>query len=210
MTQMYKVFFYDRTLFLTDQIGRDLGNHFNAIHKYSTPHDLELFISQFESRTELKTGHLYHHNLDELFKHFCNCYTLIEAAGGVVQNENGELLFIHRLGKWDLPKGKLEPNENPTQAALREVEEECGIRNLFLGDKITETYHTYSLQSTRILKKTHWYKMTTQGNQQLTPQQEEHITEATWVSPEKVNALFLNSYPSVIEVINQYLKNDNS
>jgi 8-oxo-dGTP pyrophosphatase MutT (NUDIX family) len=204
MTQMYKVFFYDRTLFLTDKIGRDLGNHFNAIHKFSTPNDLQLFISQFESRSELKTGHLYHHNLEELFHQFCSCYSLIEAAGGVVQNDNDELLFIHRLGKWDLPKGKIEPNESPSQAALREVKEECGIHNLVLGNKITETYHTYFIHNHRVLKKTHWYKMTAPGNQPLTPQSEEEITEAIWVSGNKAMELTRISYPSIAEVINQF------
>ena len=55
-------------------------------------------------------------------------YSLIEASGGVVLNEENKLLWIYRLGKWDLPKGKLEKNESFKVAAIREVEEECNVQ----------------------------------------------------------------------------------
>ena len=41
-------------------------------------------------------------------------------------------LLIYRRGKWDLPKGKLDYEESPEQAGVREVEEECGIGQLKL------------------------------------------------------------------------------
>ncbi|MBK9671561.1 MAG: NUDIX domain-containing protein [Bacteroidetes bacterium] len=73
-------------------------------------------------------------------------YTKIEAAGGIVKNKQGQLLFIFRHGKWDLPKGKIEKGENEQDAALREVEEECGIAELTLQKKLTTTFHTTILR----------------------------------------------------------------
>jgi 8-oxo-dGTP diphosphatase len=52
-----------------------------------------------------------------------------EAAGGVVLRD-GEVAVVHRpeYDDWSLPKGKLDPGESFEQAALREVEEETGLR----------------------------------------------------------------------------------
>ena len=57
--------------------------------------------------------------------------TLI-AAGGWVVNEFNEVLWIFRLGFWDLPKGKVETNENIKECAIREVIEECGLSQISL------------------------------------------------------------------------------
>ncbi|MCK5700459.1 MAG: NUDIX domain-containing protein, partial [Cyclobacteriaceae bacterium] len=84
-------------------------------------------------------------------------YTIIKAAGGLVLNE-GEVLMIWRLKKWDLPKGKLDKGEKPKKAAVREVEEECNVK-VKLGKKICHTWHTYKQNGRRILKKTYWYRM---------------------------------------------------
>lgn len=59
---------------------------------------------------------------------------VIEAAGGVVWRRGAkgavEVLLVHRprYDDWTLPKGKLDPGENHRRAALREVEEETGLR----------------------------------------------------------------------------------
>ncbi|MFZ4634294.1 MAG: NUDIX hydrolase [Saprospiraceae bacterium] len=109
-------------------------------------------------------------------------YKLLEAAGGLVFNPQGELLVFLRRGAWDLPKGKIDPGETPEQAALREVEEETGLQALELGPFIAHTFHTYPLKGRQILKKTWWYRMhTTQTD--TTPQTEEDIEEIQWVIP---------------------------
>jgi 8-oxo-dGTP pyrophosphatase MutT (NUDIX family) len=53
----------------------------------------------------------------------------VEAAGGVVVR-NGRVLLVHRprYDDWSLPKGKLDQAESFEEAALREVEEETGLR----------------------------------------------------------------------------------
>jgi 8-oxo-dGTP diphosphatase len=54
----------------------------------------------------------------------------VEAAGGVVLDEDGRVVLVHRprYDDWTLPKGKLDPGESFEEAALREVEEETGLR----------------------------------------------------------------------------------
>ncbi len=119
---MYKVFFKDRIVFLTNNIERDLDAGFGAIFKYSNPKELQDFINNFEHKEEIKKAYIYHHNLEELMVVFSDCFKVIYAGGGVVKNSSGQILFIHRLGVWDLPKGKAEKGESNEETALREVE----------------------------------------------------------------------------------------
>ena len=130
-------------------------------------------------------------------------FKFIEAAGGLVINDLGEILFIKRNGIWDLPKGKVEVGELVNQAALREVEEECGVKNLSIESKITDTYHTYALGEKTILKKTYWYLMRNSGGDKLIPQSEEGITQALWVSPTDIPNYLLNTFPSIIDVFRE-------
>jgi ADP-ribose pyrophosphatase YjhB (NUDIX family) len=51
---------------------------------------------------------------------------IVMAAGGLVENEHGEILLIYRKKHWDLPKGKLDAGETLEECAVREVEEETG------------------------------------------------------------------------------------
>ncbi|MDC0204701.1 NUDIX domain-containing protein [Flavobacteriales bacterium] len=135
---------------------------------------------------------------------FCARYKLIKAAGGVVYNIDNQLLMIFRNGKWDLPKGKLETDEDIKICAIREVEEECGVTELQIIKKLIDTYHTYELKGKHILKRTFWFKMKTNFNGILKPQTEEEITEVCWVHEEDVAEKLNNSF----EIIKQLLNND--
>jgi len=127
---------------------------------------------------------------------------LIEAAGGLVKNERKEYLVIFRNGVWDLPKGKVEEGEKTRKAAVREVEEECGIHVNKAGRKICKTYHVYPQRNQELaLKKTHWYRMKAEGQDKLKPQKEEGITKACWFTREKLMVLTKNTYPSIIDVL---------
>lgn len=127
--------------------------------------------------------------------------TLIEAAGGLVINEKGDYLFIYRNDKWDLPKGKIEKDEKTKVAAVREVEEECGITVSKLGDKICKTYHAYISRGEVVLKKTHWYAMKYKGNDKLKPQTEEGITDVRWFRKGHIDAIVQNTFPSILDVL---------
>jgi len=127
--------------------------------------------------------------------------TVIEAAGGLVKNENRDLLFIYRNDKWDLPKGKIEKGETVKEAAVREVEEECNIVVNKLGKKICKTYHVYIYKDEVVLKKTHWYKMKAKGQNKLKPQKEEGITDVRWFKPNDIDAILSNTFPSILDVL---------
>jgi 8-oxo-dGTP pyrophosphatase MutT (NUDIX family) len=129
-------------------------------------------------------------------------YTIIKAAGGLVLNE-GEVLMIWRLKKWDLPKGKLDKGEKPKQAALREVEEECNIK-VKVGKKICHTWHTYKQNGRRILKKTYWYRMYCIDDSEMKPQLSENIEDIKWMNEVEIKEAFYNTYPSIRDVFRHY------
>ncbi|MCB9047076.1 MAG: NUDIX domain-containing protein [Chitinophagales bacterium] len=128
-------------------------------------------------------------------------YTPIDAGGGVVTNENGQVLMIYRRGKWDLPKGKCDDGEEIDECALREVSEETGLYKLKLGEKICDTYHVYSQNKQNLLKRTAWYKMKGTLKEKPVPQAEENIMEARWVSDEELSSIVYKSYEAIREVM---------
>lgn len=127
---------------------------------------------------------------------FVGQYTIIHAAGGIVTNENDEILMIFRYGCWDFPKGKVEAGEDWQTAALREVQEETGLQDISLHEPLPNTYHTYTLHDTPILKITHWYAMQAPA-QSLVPQTEEDISQAVWVPRTEVAERLRDSYLSL-------------
>lgn len=137
------------------------------------------------------------------FTKFFKDHKLIHASGGVVRSGN-ELLFIKRLGFWDLPKGKIEKGESVELAAVREVEEECGISNVILERFLCTTYHTYKMKDKNCLKKTDWFSMRYDGDEILVPQLEEDITEVKWINQSNLNEVKANTYPSILDVIEKY------
>lgn len=127
-------------------------------------------------------------------------YTLIKAAGGVVYNQKKELLMIFRNGKWDLPKGKLETGESIEECAIREVQEECGVNNLQITSKLSDTYHTYELNGKMVLKHTFWFRMKTNFEGELSPQTKEGITKVEWVNQDEIAERLKNAYANLVEL----------
>lgn len=143
-----------------------------------------------------------------LKSNFKSLFKIVEASGGVVQNEFGEILFIYRRGYWDLPKGKLDNGETKKCAAIREVEEETGVKNIELGKKVLVTKHMFRTRSgKRAIKKSHWYKMSAH-KQKLIPQLEEDILKAEWLSIEEALAKPEAMYRSIEDVINAYVESN--
>ncbi len=154
----------------------------------------------------IKSGnkhHFYiqHINPKSFFKELIKQVKYVKAAGGLVENSLNEYLFIKRLGKWDLPKGKLEEGEKMKETALREVEEECGIKVDRLGRKIKSTYHSYIYFGELTIKKTNWYEMKVDNRPDLIPQSEEHITEAKWLGRDSFQMIQENTYPLIKDLI---------
>jgi 8-oxo-dGTP pyrophosphatase MutT (NUDIX family) len=127
---------------------------------------------------KIHAGVFYHPSLDELKKVFFKKFVLVKAAGGLVRNEMNEILMIFRRGKWDLPKGKLDPNESLEDCALREVREETGLENIKLLGPLLITYHTYHEGTRFILKESHWYKMKTKAVNPLHRRQKKTFTKS--------------------------------
>ncbi|WP_231596060.1 NUDIX hydrolase [Sphingobacterium endophyticum] len=168
--------------------------------------DLEKLFND-SAHSNDKTVYLYiHPNIRKVFKKILSTTRIIKAAGGLVTNGNGEYLFIHRLGKWDLPKGKVEEGEKMKDAALREVEEECGIKLDYLGKKVDTTYHTYYMRNKFVLKQTKWYQMGVNKIPKLTPQLEEDIDQAEWLKASDLNKVRENTYPLILEIVNTIKK----
>nr|WP_319400298.1 NUDIX domain-containing protein [uncultured Carboxylicivirga sp.] len=200
---MYKVFFKDRILFLTDSIEQDLiSNDFDALHKFTSHHELKQFVESFEINTELQRAFLYGRPKDQLLIELKKCFKFLIAAGGLVSNSNHDLLVIHRLGVYDLPKGKAEKGETNEQTALREVTEECGIEPLQIESKLCSTFHTYQQNGTNFLKETVWFMMKYKGIDAPVPQTEENIVSAQWLPVTQLLEVRKNTYPSIIEVLN--------
>lgn len=136
-----------------------------------------------------------------LFKAIKKKCMWIKAAGGLVANSKGEYLFIFRNKKWDLPKGKVEKGEKVKVTAVREVEEECGIKIEKRGERLCKTYHCYEMNGKVVLKSTSWYRMEVKGKPKLIPQKEEGITTAAWVNESGIKNKIKNTYPLIIEVL---------
>jgi 8-oxo-dGTP pyrophosphatase MutT (NUDIX family) len=126
---------------------------------------------------------------------------VIMAAGGLIENEKGEFLLIYRKKHWDLPKGKLDDDETMEECAVREVEEETGLKNVQIGALIDVTLHQYEENGELVTKKTAWYRMKGASSDVLVPQTEEDIEEIKWIKPADLEPYLQNSYPNIIHII---------
>ena len=149
---------------------------------------------------------LFCDDVESTWMTFCAGYKELAAAGGVVKDRGGRVLWIQRNGKWDLPKGKLEPGERLEEAAVREVEEETGITNLtIVGDAIC-TFHTYEAGGVVHLKTTFWYPMNHDGDATPgEPQAIEGITDVTWLEPPFPRSTLDNTFSSIQQVLDTLL-----
>ena len=149
----------------------------------------------------IHAGIFFHKDLEELKAAFFKKFTLIVAAGGFVLNEKDQVLMMFRRGKWDLPKGKLDKKETVEQGALRETEEETGLKNIRLISPLITTYHTYHEGTRYVLKQSNWFRMKVSGEQNLIPQAEEQISKLEWVSQKDLTKYMENTFPSVNDVL---------
>ncbi|RZL17943.1 MAG: NUDIX domain-containing protein [Pedobacter sp.] len=197
MAQNYRIYINDNTLFIADTMPNQTLE-FQQLETEGFD-----FLTFYKNLKKIKGKNylLITDDAKETFKSIKRKLTVIKAAGGLVTNANGEYLFIFRNKKWDLPKGKVEKKEKIKIAAVREVEEECGVTIESRDQLLCKTYHMYELGNKVILKRTNWYKMTVKGLPALVPQVEEGITEAVWVAPTLVSEKMKNTYPLILDVL---------
>ena len=199
-----KIYFNDKPLFLCNEIDQEVSpyvHHDDAvlIDEFSTP-AIKSMIHEMKLE-KIHAGILYHTDLEALKKAVFKKFTLIQAAGGLVMDTSNAMLFIFRKGKWDLPKGKLDPGEPLDECALREVKEETGLKQVELGRPLGVTYHTYDENGRHILKETHWFLMKAPAGQHVQPQQEEEITEIKWVKEGELDKYMKNTFPLIKDVL---------
>jgi len=195
---MYRIFINETALIIS-QFLPSQPQHIQILE--SQNFEIDKFYHEIQSGKPTGTFALLTSNPGYLFKKIRKSLTLIKAAGGLVENEENKYLFIFRRGKWDLPKGKVDEGEKVKTAAVREVEEECGVRVDAVKAKICNTWHIYKQDGVLILKKTFWYKMKINRTQELIPQAEEDITEARWLGKDEFTLVERNTFPLILEVI---------
>jgi 8-oxo-dGTP pyrophosphatase MutT (NUDIX family) len=203
----YTIYFGDAPLFLTDQLDaemQEIMHHDDGVYMDELSHPAIKSMIHEMKNPQHHAGVYYHANLEELKKQFWKQFTIIKAAGGLVENDQGDLLMIFRRGKWDLPKGKLDDGETLEACAVREVEEETGIRNTVLKKPFATTYHVYDEFGKHILKESYWYTMHSPGKQDPVAQAEEQITAISWANKDQVRDLLTNTYPIVRDLVRLY------
>ena len=199
-----KIYFNDKPLFLCDAIDKTIRPF---IH-----HDDAVFIDELNAHTiktmihemqqpKVHAGIFQYADLEELKKAFFKKFTLILAGGGIVKNSENKILMIFRRGKWDLPKGKADKGEKIEDCAIREVEEETGLKDVQLNFPLLVTYHTYHEGTKFILKESHWFTMIVTAEQKLTPQTEEDIFDIKWIGQDELNSYLPKSFPMISDII---------
>src|SRR5690606_3994969 len=154
--QMYKVFINDKPLFLTSTLEKECNFKYFLLATV----DMQKLIAQYFA-DQLTNAYLYHPDEEQLLKLFKDKITVNKAGGGLVENEKGQVLFIYRNGKWDLPKGGIEKNETIEETAMREVEEETGCKDLHINKRLEKTFHIFKRNGEYRLKITYWFLMNT-------------------------------------------------
>jgi len=198
-----KIYFDEKPVYLCDQITEELNELMHHpesvfVDELSTP-AINALLHEIK-KDAFHAGIIWSQDFEKLKKAFFKHFKGVEAAGGIVQNEKKEILFIFRRGKWDLPKGKMEKKESPAECARREIEEETGVTGLVLKNKIGETYHTYDEFGKHILKTSHWFYFTCNSKQALLPQLAEDITQVEWIKTRDIETPMSDTYENIKEI----------
>jgi len=202
-----KIYYGEKPVYLCNEMDdtlNELLHHPDVvfIDELSSP-AIKSLIHEIK-KEDFHAGIIWNNDFEKLQKAFFKHFSVIEAAGGIVQNDNKDLLFIFRRNKWDLPKGKLEKNESPEICAEREIEEETGVRDLQLRKKIGDTYHIYDEYGKHFLKVSHWYYFTCPAKQNIEPQTEEDITEVKWFKTKDIKTPVTNTYATIKDILQSF------
>lgn len=199
---MYKVFYNDASIFIGEGPQDEAKSPMLQLTNKDT---LYRILDQYFMEEEPGELQLTGSDPASIWLDFRSYFHCIEAAGGWVKNSQGQSLFIKRLGRWDLPKGKMEAGESPEKCALREVEEECGVKGLRIIKRLPSSYHIYPWKKRWVLKRTYWYLMSTSYTGPLVPQIKEDITEVHWLKPAACRQALQSSYRSLADSLKSCL-----
>ena len=142
----------------------------------------------------------------DLFESIAEQFVWIEAAGGVVECDEGDVVMIRRSERWDLPKGHREEGEDYATCAGREAEEETGVEVENVGRLLARTIHCYQLFGRWEMKFTAWYAMRARSRSELSPQLSEGIVCAEWVRRDEIEEKISASFPTIKSVFAAFLE----
>ncbi len=198
-----KIYFNNNFVEFVELASQSTQNQLIEFDKNSTS-AFEIFLTtQFLNEKNVKNYTMLALNFENVLDYFKNAHYYIEAAGGLIE-KNNSFLFIKRLGKWDLPKGKIEKNEAIEEAAIRECEEECNIDELIIEKTLPSTFHIYPYKKSYALKQTYWYRMISTSSKLLAPQLKEQITEVIWFTKQNIkNEVLKNTYLTIKDVLTE-------
>ena len=197
---MYKVFIDNSVIEFLDSSEEVPSGRYDLVLN-SLEDDLSKVLDRFDFSNSTSCLLIIYEDFEWAFNRVFHAYEFMDAAGGIVKCDR-QYLFIERHGMWDIPKGKLYSNEQPWEAAVREIEEECGIKGPEIDHFLGITFHTYSYRGRPTIKKNWWYALIYSGSMELTPQEEESITQAVWIPKEEWEMIRGNTYESIREVLN--------
>jgi len=128
------------------------------------------------------------------------------AGGIVVKKERGGLrvlLIKDGYGRWTWPKGNIGKGELSEDAALREIEEETGLKNLQIIKKLNKIEYFYRLHGDLIFKTVYLFLMEAKGREKFKIQTSE-IRDAKWFTPEE--ALETVAYKGAKEILKRAIE----
>ena len=189
---MLQIFYKEKPIIISDKKS-DLKN--SLIIKPELFENLDLL--KLLTKKRVNSIGIFSNEFEIILNMFKKKYPEIIAAGGKVINNKSEILFIYRNKKWDLPKGKAEKNEIISETALREVEEETGIKNLSIIKPLDKTYHIFKRGGKNYLKSTYWFEMQSDFIGKLKPQKKEGITRVEWIGIENLSSILAKSYANI-------------
>ena len=187
------IYFGDKPVYLCDEMSEKLNELLHhpdvvSIDELSS-HAINAMLHEIK-KPDFHAGIIFSEDFEKLQHTFFKHFSVVEAAGGIIQNEHKDVLFIFRRGKWDLPKGK--------------IEEETGVKNLTLKKEWGKTYHTYNEFGKDILKISHWFYFTCENNQELVPQTTEDITEIKWFKTKDIKIPVANTYATIKNILSDF------
>ncbi|MBT8260778.1 MAG: NUDIX domain-containing protein [Bacteroidia bacterium] len=189
---MYKIFVGDKPIILTTKVEQET----NFKNYLLDTVNIGKIIAEIKKK-DITSIRLVDADEKNILKKFLKLLPNVIAGGGKVYNDYGEILFIYRNNKWDLPKGKAEKKETIDQTALREVEEETGITGLSIVKPLERTYHIFKRNGRHRIKVTYWFEMYSKFKGELIPQEKEGITKVQWLNLEQQEIALNNSYANI-------------
>ena len=193
---MHKIFVGDKPIILTTKVERETNFKNYLLETVS----IGKVIKDLQKKN-IEAVRLIGKDKNTLLKRFLKLLPNVIAGGGKVYNDHGDVLFIYRNNKWDLPKGKAESKETIDKTAVREVEEETGIDGLSIIKPLEMTYHIFKRNGKHRIKVTYWFEMHSNYDGPLIPQEKEGITKVQWLNKDQMQIALNNSYANIRELV---------